>query len=71
MPFTVFCGANFVTAVCCLFFLNKGGYVMRYEFHCRQMQGGWRRMKCSVITRDVMNRLPQLQALRVAFLLFL
>ena len=44
---------------------------MRYEFHCRQMQGGWRRMKCSVNTRDVMNRLPQLQALRLAFVLFL
>ncbi len=44
---------------------------MRYEFHCCQMQGGWRRMKCSVITRDVMNRLPQLQALRLAFVLFL
>jgi hypothetical protein len=23
MPFTVFCGANFVTAVCCLFFLKQ------------------------------------------------
>jgi len=23
MPFTVFCGANFVTALCCLFFIKK------------------------------------------------
>jgi len=44
---------------------------MRYEFHCCLMQGGWQRMEYSVITRDVMNPLPQLQFLRLAFVLLL